>query len=133
MSDFPSGPWTGFYTYDVAPGKWRTDLIFTFDDGRMTGEGKDEEGPFVISGGYDAVSKECSWTKSYVSAHDVFYKGFREGKGIWGTWDIGNMVRGGFHIWPLEEDSQEIEAVHEEEEVPANAPAVTAASTGAGQ
>ena len=25
----------------------------------------------------------------------------REGRGIWGTWEIGRADRGGFHIWPL--------------------------------
>jgi len=40
------------------------------------------------------------WTKTYIGAHDVFYRGFREGKGIWGTWEITVHARGGFHIWP---------------------------------
>jgi hypothetical protein len=45
------------------------------------------------------------WTKSYVGRHKVYYNGFNEGKGIWGTWDIpGGLfhrhVHGGFHIWP---------------------------------
>jgi hypothetical protein len=31
----------------------------------------------------------------------VFYRGFREGKGIWGTWEISVIGHGGFHIWPL--------------------------------
>ena len=44
--------------------------------------------------------KECYWTKIYVGAHDVFYQGFREGKGIWGTWKINILGHGGFHIWP---------------------------------
>ena len=35
-----------------------------------------------------------------MGAHDVFYRGFREGKGIWGTWEISNLSHGGFHIWP---------------------------------
>jgi hypothetical protein len=30
----------------------------------------------------------------------VFYRGFREGKGIWGTWEITIQYHGGFHIWP---------------------------------
>src|SRR5690606_30265422 len=49
---------------------------------------------------YDAASRECYWTKSYVGAHDVYYRGFREGKGIWGTWEITIQYHGGFHIWP---------------------------------
>src|ERR1043165_4698740 len=58
-SDLPSGPWTGFFTYNQLPGKWRTDLTLTFQHGQMTGEGSDSAGLFVISGRYDRVSKEC--------------------------------------------------------------------------
>ena len=36
----------------------------------------------------------------YIGAHTVFYRGFREGKGIWGTWEIEILSHGGFHIWP---------------------------------
>ena len=35
-SDFPSGPWTGFFSYSRLPGKWRTDVRFTFERGRIT-------------------------------------------------------------------------------------------------
>jgi hypothetical protein len=117
MSDreFPSGPWTGFYTYRFHPSKYRTDMVLTFAQGRMTGEGQDNVGPFVVAGSYDTVSKECTWTKTYVAAHDVFYTGFREGKGIWGNWEIRG-VRGGFHIWPLDSESEAEEKKLEEEE-----------------
>lgn len=115
-SNFPSGPWTGYYTYARIPGKCRTDVRFTFENGRITGEGNDSVGPFVISGGYDAVAKECYWTKTYVAAHDVFYKGFREGRGIWGTWEIGAFAKGGFELWPLGSDAGSEEAEMEEEE-----------------
>ena len=48
------------------------------------------------------AERECHWTKTYLGSHEVFYRGFREGKGIWGTWEIGGGLwgRGGFHIWP---------------------------------
>ena len=101
MSDqlFPSGPWTGFYNY--YPGDChRMDLHLTFANGNMSGEGNDDIGRFLIRGRYDASTRECCWTKSYVGAHDVFYRGFREGKGIWGTWEINILGHGGFHIWP---------------------------------
>lgn len=92
-------------------------MVLTFAHGRITGEGADRVGPFVIEGTYDADSRECSWVKSYVAAHDVAYSGFREGKGIWGTWTIGRQMNGGFQIWPLDEEG-EGEARELEEEVP---------------
>jgi hypothetical protein len=76
------------------------DLGLTFANGNMTGDGADDVGRFLIKGRYDAASHECYWTKSYLGAHDVFYRGFREGKGIWGTWEITIHDHGGFHIWP---------------------------------
>ena len=78
------------------------DLHLSFTNGRITGEGNDNVGAFVIKGQYDAASAECHWVKTYLGGHDVFYRGFREGKGIWGTWEIRNDNRGGFHIWPKE-------------------------------
>jgi len=101
MSDelFPSGPWTGFYNY--SPGdRHRMDLHLTFATGVVGGEGNDDVGAFLIKGRYDSANRECHWTKTYVGAHDVFYRGFREGKGIWGTWEIELRNHGGFHIWP---------------------------------
>jgi hypothetical protein len=122
-TSFRSGPWTGFYTYRGVSGNCPTDLSLSFDLGRMTGQGADSVGPFVIEGSYDTGSRECNWTKSYVGAHDVHYQGFAEGKGIWGTWQIPSEAQGGFHIWPLKEEHQELEAVWAEEEIPLEMPA----------
>lgn len=99
---FPSGPWVGFYTYATLTRKYLMDLILEFKNGVMTGEGADGIGNFVISGKYSTQNGECSWVKQYVGRHAVEYTGFREGKGIWGTWKIGPGT-GGFHIWPLSE------------------------------
>jgi hypothetical protein len=96
---YPSGLWVGFYNYQ--PGdRHRMQLHLTFANGVISGDGNDDIGRFLIKGRYDSQSAESHWTKTYVGAHDVFYRGFREGKGIWGTWEIGNFARGGFHIWP---------------------------------
>ena len=101
MSDclFPSGPWVGFYQYAPAD-KHRMDLHLEFAQGRILGEGNDDVGRFRIQGRYDEAERECHWTKTYPGSHDVHYRGFREGKGIWGAWEIGLFARGGFHIWP---------------------------------
>lgn len=117
---FPSGPWTGFYNY--GPGqRHRMDLHLTFATGSVSGDGNDDIGAFLIKGRYDAANMECHWTKTYIGAHAVFYKGFREGKGIWGTWDIGPFGHGGFRIWPknASEGEEESEAKDEPEVVEA--------------
>jgi hypothetical protein len=122
MSDalFPSGPWTGFYNY--YPGdRHRMDLTLTFANGAMSGDGVDDVGRFLVKGRYDAASRECYWTKSYVGAHDVFYRGFREGKGIWGTWEIGIHFHGGFHIWPLGAGEGKTEGETAQAEAPSDA------------
>ncbi len=111
---FPSGPWTGFYNYEPTD-KHRMDLDLTFAEGKLTGDGNDDLGRFLIRGRYDASERECYWTKTYPGSHDVYYRGFREGKGIWGTWEIGMRGHGGFHIWPkgMAEDEGQIESTEE--------------------
>jgi hypothetical protein len=81
------------------------ELGLTFQNGAISGEGRDWVGKFVLKGRYTLADGTCYWTKRYLGKHDVFYKGFNEGKGIWGTWeipesDISNHQRGGFYIWP---------------------------------
>ena len=76
------------------------DLILEFRGGIISGEGSDGIGPFVIDGNYSESTLECSWIKTYVGRHSVSYSGYREGKGIWGTWIILH-TRGGFQIWPI--------------------------------
>jgi hypothetical protein len=97
---FPSGPWSGFYNYRPGGDRHWMQLHLVFTSGSMSGDGADDVGRFLIKGLYDAASLECHWTKSYIGAHDVFYRGFREGKGIWGTWEIWSIYHGGFKIYP---------------------------------
>ncbi|MEI6782753.1 MAG: hypothetical protein WCQ21_17735 [Verrucomicrobiota bacterium] len=117
---FPSGPWRGFYNY--RPGdRHRMELQLTFADGNMTGDGVDDIGRFRIKGRYEAPTRECYWTKTYLGAQDVFYRGFREGKGIWGTWEISIRFHGGFHIWPRRAGEGEAEAETAAAEEPVDA------------
>jgi len=118
---FPSGPWLGFYTYSGDRGRHRMDLGLTFANCIITGEGNDDIGAFVIRGRYDAKTKECHWTKSYVGKYDVLYRGFREGKGIYGKWEIGRLFHGGFHVWPRANGEGEGETESEEDEQPVEA------------
>jgi hypothetical protein len=102
---FPSGPWTGFFLQEAIPGRHRMELHLTFVGGGLSGEGRDWVGQFILRGRYTVGDGTCHWTKRYLGKHDVFYKGFNEGKGIWGVWEIpasggAGPWRGGFHIWP---------------------------------
>ncbi len=97
------------------------DLDLTFAAGKLTGDGNDDLGRFLIRGRYDATERECYWTKSYVGSHDVYYRGFREGKGIWGTWEIGLRGHGGFHIWPKGAEEGESQTESTEESAPVEA------------
>ena len=117
---FPSGPWTGFYNYGP-PDKHRMDLHLVFADGRIHGDGNDDIGRFSIQGRYSEAERECHWTKTYPGSHDVHYRGFREGKGIWGAWEIGLLARGGFHIWPKGLTEGETEARQAETDAPTEA------------
>lgn len=112
---FPSGPWTGFYYYGAGSGKSPMDLRLTFARGRITGDGADPVGLFIIEGSYDEAGGHCSWTKTYVAAHDVAYSGRRSGKGITGTWTIESLSRGGFEIWPVDGDVEDLVEDEEEE------------------
>ena len=100
---FPSGKWVGFFLDRRMPGKHQMELHLTFRAGEMTGEGRDRVGEFHIQGRYETGSGECKFVKRYVDRHVIFYRGFNEGKGIWGAWELKWGVlsfQGGFHIWP---------------------------------
>ena len=100
---FPSGKWVGFFTYKKIPGKHSMEMILTFADGSMIGSGRDVVGSFNIDGAYQISDGSCVFVKTYVAKHAVGYRGFNEGKGIWGTWEISHRdlkATGGFHIWP---------------------------------
>jgi hypothetical protein len=102
---FPSGAWAGFFLQPALPGRHMMELILTFVQGEMTGEGRDSVGSFHVRGQYELVDGQCHFTKRYVGKHDVFYRGYNEGKGIWGVWEMAwnetlANQRGGFHIWP---------------------------------
>jgi hypothetical protein len=107
------------------------DLQLTFANGNMTGDGMDDIGRFLIKGRYDTANRECYWTKSYLGAHDVSYRGFREGKGIWGTWEITIRDHGGFHIWPRQAGEGEERAEKAAFTEPANAIATQEIAAGA--
>ena len=100
---FPSGKWVGFFTDKRVPGKHQMELILNFANNTVTGSGRDFVGPFSIDGAYQLGDGLCVWVKQYKGKHAVGYRGFAEGKGIWGKWELtfqGQTATGGFHIWP---------------------------------
>lgn len=100
---FPSGKWVGFFLDKRLPGRHQMEILLTFAGGRMSGDGRDRVGKFTFEGSYNLADGQCVWVKRYVGQHAVRYKGFNEGKGIWGTWELrdsGLTFTGGFHIWP---------------------------------
>ncbi|MER3417007.1 MAG: hypothetical protein C4297_12450 [Gemmataceae bacterium] len=97
------------------------ELLLRFADGVMTGEGRDWVGRFTIRGHYRVDTGACTWTKHYIGRHDVFYRGYNEGRGIWGIWeltDAGVPQTGGFHIWPIGSGYGEDDRLHAAQELP---------------
>ncbi|HEX4589193.1 MAG TPA: hypothetical protein VH120_04650 [Gemmataceae bacterium] len=124
---FPSGTWTGFFLQKLLPGRHQMELILTFHQGEMTGEGRDWVGEFIVRGRYDTSDGRCHWSKRYLGKHDVFYQGVNEGKGIWGHWEIASTreyprQHGGFHIWPEGMADPTGQVLHAEAEVPVEVP-----------
>lgn len=98
-ADFPSSPWTGFF--QLSGRRIPEDLDLTFDGGVIRGSGWDRNGDFVVKGSYDLESRGVRWTKKYASGQRAFYRGFREGRGIWGTWRVESKKQSGFFVWPI--------------------------------
>jgi hypothetical protein len=129
---FPSGKWAGFWTQKL-PTRERPkqEMTLTFHKGQIAGEGRDRVGAFLIRGFYSTEDGRCRWTKRYIGKHDVYYQGFNEGKGIWGTWTI-DLTHGGFHIWPEGMSDPTNPALAAEAEVPVEAAAVVGEPVTAG-
>jgi hypothetical protein len=95
-------------------------LVLTFADYEVSGDGNDDIGNFVVIGRFDRTNGECNWIKTYIRRHDVCYRGFREGKGIWGVWELPGDS-GVFHIWPLGQEEGEQDQESAEEPLPVGA------------
>lgn len=124
---YPTGKWVGFFKQPVLPGKHQMELFLAFSHGGITGSGRDWVGDFIIRGRYEIEPGTCYWTKRYLGKHDVFYKGYNEGKGIWGVWDMpkeGPHWKGGFHIWPEGMGDPTNLKLVEAAELPANDPLI---------
>lgn len=107
---FPSGEWEGFYLYSSGPDAARHPMAFrlNFRDGKVTGTGTDDVGPFSWRGSYDVVSLAVQLVKQY-AGHTVNYRGIADDSGIYGSWEL-TFARGGFHIWPKKEERENQQA-----------------------
>jgi hypothetical protein len=61
--DFPSGPWTGFYNYGRSTRKHRMDLVLTFADRIVSGDGSDDIGRFVVTERFDGTKVNVTGPK----------------------------------------------------------------------
>ena len=121
---YPSGRWVGFFLDKRLPGRHQMELLLTFRQGDITGEGRDLIGQFIVRGRYTIDDGKCHMHKRYVARHDVYYEGFAEEKGIWGNWqllppEVYGIVKGGFHIWPEGMSDPTQQTLKEEADVPA--------------
>ena len=89
--------------------------------------GRDLIGPFLIRGRYQVDDGQCWWTKRYIGKHDVSYRGYNEGKGIWGLWEILRPGRGastsGPRPWATRRSRRLSEAIDEPNEIVTRRPA----------
>jgi hypothetical protein len=115
----PSGSWAGYYVYAYGGGEHEMTLNLTFSaDGKLWGDGIDDVALFTIDGSFDGVTREVTWTKSYLDMHSVEYRGLYHQRKISGTWTLTG-VYGGFCIWPnsLEQEETTDAEVEQPEEV----------------
>jgi hypothetical protein len=111
----------GFFLDKRMPGRHEMELELSFCEGKMTGEGRDKIGAFVIVGTYSVEDGKATFDKTYVGRHTILYSGFNEGKGIWGTWlyrERQYQATGGFHIWPKTLPDPTQNQLKEEAEIP---------------
>jgi hypothetical protein len=99
---FPTGEWKGFYVQLDGRQRYMMDLLLQFSQDRISGSGDDPVGRFAVSGAYDTMTGECSWTKRYIGQHAVEYAGQARQGGIVGTWRVPGTPAfwsGPFFIW----------------------------------
>ncbi len=105
----PSGEWEGFYCYDNTPLQHKMFIELTFKKGKISGSGIDDIDPFTWKGDYSLDTFKIAMIKTY-STHTVNYQGDIDENGIWGMWNFtesSREYRGGFHIWPKKQKSEE--------------------------
>jgi hypothetical protein len=91
-----TGRWRGYWEQVGWGQQPMHDLTLRFDDGVVSGEGRDIIGPFFFQGTMLAGGK-VHLLKKYLGRHEVVYEGDYDGEGtIFGTWSIAPHWRGPF-------------------------------------
>ena len=86
---YPSGRWDGFWVQEFYGRQPMREFELHFEDGNITGGGKDVVGRFRFSGAYDVKTGRVLMVKQYLGKHSVRYTGEPDGEGsIQGTWEI---------------------------------------------
>jgi hypothetical protein len=115
---YPSGRWDGFWVQEHYGRQPMRAFELRFENGTISGGGKDIIGRFTFTGAYDTKTGRVLMVKQYVGKHAVRYVGEPDGEGsIQGTWEITTrtgVLSGTFLLRPVvkrptgEEPIQEI-------------------------
>jgi hypothetical protein len=98
---FHSGKWTGHWEQKGFGRQSMHQLLLTFSDGQIVGEGRDMLGEFIFIGTYEPGGI-IRMVKQYIGKHAVFYTGAYDGEGtISGEWMVAPGVVGPFALQPL--------------------------------
>ena len=92
-------------------------LTLTFKSGKISGQGTDRVGDFVMEGLYGTEDVQIS--KHYRGSL-VEYLGKWDGQLIYGKWNIQSRLEGEFEIWP-ESEEVDLNAFSVEEREPVTA------------
>jgi hypothetical protein len=85
---YPSGLWRGYWEQPIFGRQPMHDLMLSFSNGTISGQGRDVIGRFTFSGTYDTQGN-VQMTKQYLGRHQVLYVGHYDGEGtIFGNWSI---------------------------------------------
>jgi len=102
---YPSGRWDGFWVQEHYGRQSMREFELRFENGTISGGGKDIVGRFTFSGAFDLQTGRVLMVKQYVGKHAVRYVGEPDGEGsIQGTWEIttrAGVLRGPSLLRPV--------------------------------
>lgn len=90
-------PWKGYLMQDGEKYDMAFDNFQIDGDWALYGDGADDFGKFEMDGTCDDKG-HCEFTKQYIGAHSVYYKGEFNGRRIRGKWNIPDQSPDDFEI-----------------------------------